>query len=108
MKDILAVVEISRSGILDLDHYSVKSLKGFRVKGDVVCPRSELRVPGGEDNLEIAPLPEKIVHITAPGGVPAVLCTETTDPATCQSLVQLVLQRRGPERKHLLISLSCR
>ena len=103
MEDILAVVEVPCAGVLDLHDDSVKSLKGFRFEGNMVCPGSELSVPGRENDLKVASLPEQIVHVASSCRVPAVLCAKTTDSATCQSLVQLVFQRSGTEREHSVL-----
>ena len=45
----------------------------------------------------LEPFPEKVVHIAAMGGVPAVLGAEATHPAVKQGFVQLVFQRCSPE-----------
>ena len=75
----------------------VQTGQGFSLERDMVgagCEFGALRI---EDRLESAALAEQVVHVTATGSVPAVLCAEASDPAAQQSLVKLVFQRSRPE-----------
>ena len=96
-EDILRVVEIARPGVLDLDDDRVQALQALCREGDVVGAGRELGLARRKDDGQIAPLPEQVVHIAPPGGVPAVLRAEAADFPFAQRLVQLVFQRCGPE-----------
>ena len=94
---VLGIVEVPGSYVLDLDHHGIERADGLQVERNVVRARRQLGVARIEDDLQVAPFLEQLVHITVMGGIPAVLGTETADFAAEQRLVQLVFQRGGTE-----------
>ena len=96
-EDILGIVEIPGSDILDLNDNGRQVPDGLQVESDMVGPRGQLGIPGRKDNLQVAALLEKLVHIAVMDRIPAVLGAETADLAAEQSLIQLVFQGCGSE-----------
>ena len=94
---VFGVVEIPHPHVLDLYHHGIQFPQLVRLKGNMVGPRGELRLPRVEHGYQILPFPEDVVHPSAPGGIPAVLGAETAHLAVQQGAVQLILQRCGPE-----------
>ena len=97
---VLRVVEVADAHVLDFHDDGVQALQPLQVEVDVVRARGEFRVAGREDDLQVAPLPEDVVHPAAAAGVPAVLRAEAADPALLQGPVQLVLEGGGAEGEH--------
>ena len=97
---VLRIVEIADAHVLDLHDDGVQPLQPFQVEVNVVRAGGELRVAGCEHDLQVAPLPEDVVHPAAASGVPAVLRAEAADPALLQGPVQLVLEGGGAEGEH--------
>ena len=91
---------IARAAVLDFHNYGVEARKMVYVKLYVGLPLAQFRLVGQEQGLEIAPLAEDIVKISAPGGIPAVLRAENAHIPVHQSLVQLVFYGSCPETKH--------
>jgi hypothetical protein len=87
---ILGIIEIPGSYILDLDNYSIELLQQLKAELDVVGQRRKLSVARRENRMEIATLAENLVHISSLFRIPAVLSTETADPAFKQGLVKLI------------------
>ena len=90
-EDILCVIEVSGSNILNLYDYRIKFQKVFLCEFDMVGMRSKFGISRHEDNLQIASFTEDIIHISSALSVPAVLGAEASDLTFLQSLIELFL-----------------
>ena len=96
-EDILRIIEISGSDILDLNNNGAESLDVIDRKFYMIGKRSQFRVSRSEDHSQIASFAEYVIHITSALRIPAVLGAETADLTFMESLVQLFFQRCGSE-----------
>ena len=81
---VLGIVEVAAADVLDLHDDRVEAAQALQVELDMVRPGRQLRLAGAEDDLQVPPLTEDVIHPSPAGGVPAVLRAETTDPAAHQ------------------------
>ena len=96
-EDILRIIEIPRSNILDFHDHSTQAGKLFHRELDMVCQRSQLSVPRRKYLMKIAALLEYVIHIPSAFRVPAVLGAEATYKTLGEGLVKLFFQRCGSE-----------
>ena len=111
-EDVLGIVEVTGTHILNLHHYRIEFLKHVYTELDMVGQRGQLGIARREHGMEIATLTEYLVHVSSLFRIPAVLGTETADPAFKQGLVKLIFKGCCPERKHypmmfLAMSMIC-
>ena len=100
-EQVAGIVEIPCPDILNLHHHGIQFPDAVHRKHNMVRARRQFSVARRKDFREIASLAENFIHISAMIRTPAVLGAETSHPPLCKGLVQLVLQWRCPERKHL-------
>ena len=90
-EDVFGVVEIPGAGVLDFHDDGMQVFQPVNLKDDVVGAGRKLGSLGHEQGGKVAALPEQVVQVTSPCGVPAVLGAEAPDLAVEQGLVQLIL-----------------
>ena len=94
---VFCIIEITGTYVLDIHNDSTETLEFLKSKLDMVSLRSKFRITRREDLLQISPLSKNVIPVSSLLSIPAVLCTEVSDPAVKQSLVKLVLKGCGSE-----------
>ena len=97
VENVLGIVEIAGTHVLDFHDDGVEAAEPVDVEFDMVGPGGQFRLPGIENDGQIAPVGEDVVHPPSAVRIPAVLGTEAADLPVPEGLVQLVFQRCRPE-----------